>query len=33
MPENVGSSVADETDATRRQRDQIAGILQAYERV
>ena len=32
MPENVVSSVADETEASRRQRDQIAGILQAYER-
>ena len=32
MPENVVSSVADGTDASRRQRDQIAGILQAYER-
>lgn len=32
MPENVVSSVADGTDASRRQRDQIAGILQAYAR-
>ena len=32
MPENVVSSVADGTDASRRQRDQIAGIFQAYER-
>ena len=32
MPENVASSVADGTDASRRQRVQIAGILQAYER-
>jgi len=32
MPENLVSSVADETDATRRQRDQIAHLLAAYER-
>jgi hypothetical protein len=32
MPENLVSSVADETDASRRQRDQIAHLLQAYER-
>lgn len=32
MPENAVSSVADGTDASRRQRDQIAGILQEYER-
>jgi hypothetical protein len=31
MPENLVSSVADETDATRRQRDQIAHLLAAYE--
>lgn len=32
MPENLGPSVTDETDATRRQRDQIAHLLAAYER-
>jgi len=32
MPENLVSSVVDETDATRRQRDQIAHLLAAYER-
>lgn len=32
MPENLVSSVADETGATRRQRDQIAHLLAAYER-
>ena len=32
MPENLGSSVADETEASRRQRDQIARLLEAYER-
>ena len=31
MPENLVSSVAEETDATRRQRDQIARLLEAYE--
>lgn len=30
MPENLESSVADEAEASRRQRDQIARILQAY---
>ena len=32
MPENLGSSVADEADASRRQRDEIARLLQAYQR-
>ena len=32
MPDNLASSVADEADASRRDRDQIARLLQAYER-
>lgn len=32
MPENLASSVADEAEASRRQRDQIAHLLEAYER-
>jgi len=31
MPENLASSVKDEADASRRQRDQVARLLEAYE--